>query len=418
MPRSYLALAFAASLGFVAADAHAGLIASDLPYSSVSPALIFDWYGPDVPTSGPTPLAVFLHGAQGTNGSKLDINAGTNSIIKGHLLRNGFSIMAIEYRPYPQFIYPTQIEDAAMALQHFKFNATTYGIDPSRVMVWGLSGGAIIGGKLCYGIDWAKPTGTPQEQLSTRPLAFINPSGLTNFQLMVPWWPGSFFGKQFLYQVDPLVLDEASFGENVIDVTRAFTPPVASCYGTNENPAPVVDPHDVTLMKDFHSKLAQGFPAVAAHSLQLTKSAGQAADDLEHIAEWSMHQMGIDAALDLGSGKPGTGGTAPRIQITGSFAPSSTYSASFTSSTGAASTLYVIVGQATANSPYAGGKIVPAISGVIVLGTDSAGSLVLGGALPPTLPLGIVTYLQFLQSDPGATNGIAFSNAVRVTTGI
>lgn len=399
-------------------SATAGLVATNLPYSTAHPALIFDWYAPDVPTRGATPLAVFMHGAQGTNGSKNDVNAGGNKLIKEHLLRNGFSVMSIEYRPYPDFIYPAQIQDAAMALQHFKHNASTYSIDPTRVLVWGLSGGAIIGGKLCYGLDWANPNGTPEQQISTRPLAFINLSGLTNFKLMSPYWPGAFFGKQFLIDVDPLVLDEASFSENVLDVSRSFTPAVASCYGTVENPPPLNDPHDVTLMKDLHGKLAAGFPLVAERSIQLTKVLGAALDDFEHLAEWAKHQANLHSALDLGFAKPGTAGIAPRLSIEGTFDPGTPFTVKFESSTGVAAPIVVLIGQSSSPSPGLGGTIVPAISGAIPLAVDASGSLTISSSMDSGTPLGIVTYLQFLQSDAGAPGGVAISNAVRVTTGI
>jgi BD-FAE len=399
-------------------EAQAGLIASNLPYGTLHPDQIFDWYGPDVAVTGPTPIAVFLHGAQGTNGSKNDVNLGTNLVIKNHLLRNGFTVMAIEYRPYPQFIYPTQIEDAALAVQHFKSHDTTYSIDASRLIVWGLSGGAIIGGKLAYGIDYANPNGTAEQQISTRPIAFINLSGLSNFQLMVPWWPGSFFGKDFLYQVSPALLSEASFSQNVLNVPRLFTPPVASCYGTNENPPPVTDPHDVTMMKDFHAHLQQGFPAIAAQSLQLEKSTGAAAEPLEYVAEWTMHKASVFSALDLGMAKPGTNGVAPKLEILGQFDPGTSYTATLHSSVAAPTLFVVVFGTDKANLALAGGTLVPLIAGVANLQSDATGTLSISGTLPADVPLGALTYLQFVQADLGASFGVAFSNAVRVTTGL
>ncbi len=399
-------------------DVKAGLVAANLPYANLHADQVFDWYGPDVPVIGPSPIAVFLHGAQGTNGSKDDVNVGTNLIIKNHLLRNGFTVMSIEYRPYPLFIYPTQIEDAAFAVQHFKSHAGTYAIDPARLIVWGLSGGAIIGGKLAYGTDYANPNGTPEQQFSTRPVAFINLSGLSNFKLMVPWWPGSFFGKDFLFQVDPLLLDEASFSENVLDVPRAFTPPVASCYGTNENPPPVTDPHDVSMMKNLHANLLQGFPAIAAKSLALEKPIGAAADQLEFVAEWTLHRVSMYTALNLGKGKAGTAGVEPKLEIDGSFDPGTTFSVKLQASVAAPTQFIVVYGPDKANLPLAGGTLVPMIAGVASLPSDSHGELTITGSLALDVPLDTVTYLQFVHADPGATSGVAFSNAVRVTTGL
>lgn len=419
MFRAYRAAFLVAIVAALVADRPAlgGQLAADLAYGT-HPDQLFDWYGPDVPVSGPTPIAVFLHGAQGTVGNKTDVNLGSSSVIKNHLLRNGFSVMAISYRPYPQFIYPTQIEDAALAIQHFKSNASTFQIDPARLIVWGLSGGAIIGGKLAYGIDYANPNGTPTEQISTRPIAFLNHIGLSNFTLMVPWWPGSFFGQAHLYQVDPLLLDEASFSENVLDIVRPFTPPAASLYGMNENPPPVSDPHDVTMMKNFHANLLAGFPAVAAKSITLQTETGSAKDDLEYVSEWAMHRVGIASALNLGKGKAGSLGVEPKLEIASEFGPGSPFSLNCHASVAAPVTLLVIFSEAKADLALAGGTLVPSISGIATLAADSNGVVTIGGTLPAGLPLGVVTYLQFVHADPGATFGVAFSNAVRVTTGI
>lgn len=96
---------------------------TDLPYASYHPALVFDWYAPAAHATAANPCVVFMHGAQGFGGSKADVNVGSASILKQHLLANGCTVMAMDFRPFPEFLLPAQLEDGAAALQHFRAHA-------------------------------------------------------------------------------------------------------------------------------------------------------------------------------------------------------------------------------------------------------------------------------------------------------
>jgi hypothetical protein len=397
--------------GLLAAAPAARAQGSDLPYADYHHNLLYDWYVPTAPGSpqgGPHPVVVFVHG--GGVGDKLDALPAPDNMTE-LLLGNGFTVLAINYRPFPEFIYPAQLEDVATAVQYFREHAAELDIDPARLAIWGISAGAIIGGWLAYGPDLAQPGGTPQQQQSTRPQVLLNESGLTNFLLMNPSWPSPFAGGTTLGELDPAFLQSVSFSEMVLDVPRAFTPPCASFYGQNENPPPVTDPHDVTMMLDLHENLQQGFPEVAAVSQMLRQYSGVQDNYYEQRVAWLLLRLGVGHQLDLGKSLAGTGG-APTLSATGDWLPGGQVSISFQAATPAVANVWLVAAKTAVKLPFKGGTLVPAPAILFALQTDAGGAFSLAGFLPPQLPLNGDIYLQAWVPDPGAPAGFAGSNAV------
>lgn len=406
-------------LATLAASAAAGQITpptlANVPYASQHPDQVFDWYAPLDGASGPHPVAIFMHGAFGAGGTKEEVDIDSLGVMKELLLHNGVGVASMDFHPFPQFIYPVPVDDGAKMVQYLRQNAAAYGIDPAQVYCWGNSGGGVISGLLAYGKDYADPLGSAQEQQSSRPDGFVNFSALTNFLLMVPSWPGVMFGQTFLGQVSPALLDLASCAENVIDVPRAFTPPVVSYYNNNENPPPVTDPHDVTMMKDLHAKL-QAFPATAALSLTIIHQVGSGLSELERCAEWVLERAGIHHALVVPGGLANGMGVLPSLAATAPTTPGGGFTLSCQSSTNASASLVLLLGGAHFDAPLPGygGLLVPVPQVAVVLPTDAAGHLDLPTTVPASVPVGAIEYLQFWQQDPQAAKGVAGSNAIRV----
>ncbi|HYC78217.1 MAG TPA: hypothetical protein VEI02_11380, partial [Planctomycetota bacterium] len=70
--------------------------------------------------------------------------------------------------------------------------------------------------------------------------------------------------------------------------------------------------------------------------------------------------------------------------------------------------------------PFAGGVIVPEVfltGFYVVLFTDGAGQLTLGGVWPAGVPAGFPIYIQYVVGDPAGASGVALSNALLATSG-
>ncbi|MHC4845665.1 MAG: alpha/beta hydrolase fold domain-containing protein [Planctomycetota bacterium] len=387
-------------------------VVSDIPYASEHPSQAFDWY-PTPVASGSVPCVVFVHGG-GKDGSssKTQVLQGAHAGILARLLDNGISVMSIGFRPFPAYIYPVQVEDVATAIQFIRANAATYDIDPDRLMGWGHSGGANIVGLLAYGPDRADPLGDPVEQQSSRPLGFLNSKGPSDWTLMIGSYPALQFGQPTLATVAPALLDDASFAWHVTNTPRAFTPPAVSRFGTNENPPPLIDPHDVTMMKTFHTALA-AFPVEAAQSVQLQEPVAPPELPIEwSMALWAMERFGLDHQLNIGDALAGQGGVTPLLWATGDFSTGGAFTLDFRASVSRAVTLHLLVGTSYLGQPFKGGTLVTDPFLIVSLPSDASGQLVLPGILPPGLPPGSRTYLQFWNADAAAPSDLAGSNGV------
>lgn len=83
---------------------------------------------------GPFPLVCFIHGGGWRNGNK-----STSTAIP--LITQGYAVAGIGYRLTDAAQFPAQIEDCKAAIRWLRANASQYGIDPTRIGVWGPSAG-------------------------------------------------------------------------------------------------------------------------------------------------------------------------------------------------------------------------------------------------------------------------------------
>jgi hypothetical protein len=223
----------------------------DLPYATEHPSQVFDWY-PPAHTTGHNPVLVYFHGGKPPLGDKsLD----------------GIGVASVEFHPWIQFGYPVQKHDGAMAVQFLRAHAAEFGLDPQRLGIWGHSSGSVIGGWLAWGEDERLPTGTLEQQQSSRPDIYLNFLGITDFTLLVPQFPAYWFALPKMLHVPPVVLQEASATWLLANVRRDYTPPVFSCYGETLNPPPIIDPHDGYFGVALHAAMRLQEPAANALSI-------------------------------------------------------------------------------------------------------------------------------------------------------
>lgn len=115
-----------------------GGVMRDVVYATVEGVpLKLDVYFPSA-WSDPVPLAIYVHGGGWTSGSK---TGGAGFLDKDELLARGWVVAAVDYRLAPQFKWPAQIQDVKAAVRFLRANAARFGVDGTRIGVWGGSAG-------------------------------------------------------------------------------------------------------------------------------------------------------------------------------------------------------------------------------------------------------------------------------------
>jgi acetyl esterase/lipase len=92
-----------------------------------------DLYLPEHASKSPPPVVMWVHGGGWKNGSK-DRCPGV------WLVPKGFAVASINYRLIPAQ-WPAQMEDCRAAVRWLRAHQSEYGIDASRMAVWGGSAG-------------------------------------------------------------------------------------------------------------------------------------------------------------------------------------------------------------------------------------------------------------------------------------
>ncbi|MDJ0394638.1 alpha/beta hydrolase [Rhodococcus sp. G-MC3] len=100
-----------------------------------APDLYLDVVAPP-DASEPLPAIVWLHGG----GWRLQDRKARPDFAR-HFAERGFVMVSIDYRLTPDTIFPGQLHDVRKALRWIRSHAEEYGIDPSRIGLWGSSAG-------------------------------------------------------------------------------------------------------------------------------------------------------------------------------------------------------------------------------------------------------------------------------------
>jgi acetyl esterase/lipase len=107
--------------------------------SQGSAAQALDLYAPKDGTN--VPLIIWIHGGAFLFGSKDEILG--EPVVLGFLL-GGYAVAAINYCLSPEALFPAQLEDCKAAVRWLRAHAEKFGIDPSRIGVWGPSAGGYL----------------------------------------------------------------------------------------------------------------------------------------------------------------------------------------------------------------------------------------------------------------------------------
>ncbi|MET0979854.1 MAG: alpha/beta hydrolase [Candidatus Saccharimonadales bacterium] len=86
----------------------------------------------------PTPLVVYIHGGSWSNGSKSNHYV---SYFGPEIVKNGMTLVSMNYRLSPANRYPAQNDDVACALKYLRDHAEQLHIDTTRIALMGDSAG-------------------------------------------------------------------------------------------------------------------------------------------------------------------------------------------------------------------------------------------------------------------------------------
>lgn len=90
----------------------------------------------------PKPLVIYIHGGGWVAGHTRAAGAIADfPAALAALAREGFAVASLEYRLAGEAPHPAQLQDVRAAVRYLKANAAKYGIDPTRIALWGGSAG-------------------------------------------------------------------------------------------------------------------------------------------------------------------------------------------------------------------------------------------------------------------------------------
>jgi acetyl esterase/lipase len=145
-------------------------------------ALELDVHRPDTPHDA-LPIVLYVHGGGWRVSSRQRAPRETRGWTPGFFERivdAGFVVVANDYRFSGEALYPAAVDDTTDALAWVRANAASFGGDPSRIAVWGQSGG----GFLAASIGLRAHPGTVRGVVCWYPLAdlaALDPDDATSF---------------------------------------------------------------------------------------------------------------------------------------------------------------------------------------------------------------------------------------------
>jgi acetyl esterase len=102
-------------------------------------------YRPAEAKDGVAPCVLFLHGGGFIKGSLESADANAWGVAQ----ETGAVVVSVDYRLAPDFPYPAALMDTYGVLEYIKANASSLGINPDKISVWGESAGGNLAAATC-----------------------------------------------------------------------------------------------------------------------------------------------------------------------------------------------------------------------------------------------------------------------------
>lgn len=204
----------------------------DIAYATASHAQQLDIYLPDE-GDGPFPVIINIHGGGWIGGDKSF--AQVSSMLEG--LKQGYSVVAINYRLSGEAIWPAQINDCKAAIRWVRANADKYKLDPGRIAVWGSSAGGHLSALVGTSGDVKEledlSQGNPDQ--SSRVQAVVNWFGPTDFLMMDEHLRASGVTKPMVHSI-PDSPESKLIGKNLEDAPELVKEANPGTYISSDDP--------------------------------------------------------------------------------------------------------------------------------------------------------------------------------------
>ena len=151
-------------------------------------------------------------------------------------LKQGYAVVAINYRLSGEAIWPAQIYDCKAAVRWIKANAQKYNLDADHIVAWGGSAGGHLSSILGTSADVEKLEGPElgNSGQSSRINAVVDWFGPTNFLKMDQQLNESGFGNPMVHSI-PTSPESLLLGKNLED---------APCLVKDSDPGTYISPDD------------------------------------------------------------------------------------------------------------------------------------------------------------------------------
>jgi acetyl esterase/lipase len=221
-----------------------------------------DLYFPEA--GGPWPVVMYIHGGSWMRGDKAEAG-----LLAYWMTSQGYLVVSINYRLYPEVRFPAMIEDAKCAIRSLRANAAELNLDPNRIAVIGASAGGHLAALL----------GTTDETAGWD--LGEHPDQSSRVQAVVAMAPVTDLSRNFP-NADLETMRMAGFDETTIGVASPINhitpddPPFLFIHGVLDT---VVPSEQSTLMHDRLTDV--GVPAQlvlvenAGHSFSMSDTASQ-----------------------------------------------------------------------------------------------------------------------------------------------
>ena len=139
----------------------------DQAYGDDDPRQRFDLFLPDGCTGPGLPLVIWIHGPDWKSGSKQDC-----PVI--WLADDGYAVASIGYRSSDTAVFPAQLDDCLAAVAAITAEASTWGIDPTRICLAGAGAGGHLAALVAYTQPAAGPSGqNPTEEVDATAITAV-----------------------------------------------------------------------------------------------------------------------------------------------------------------------------------------------------------------------------------------------------
>ncbi|UQN10614.1 alpha/beta hydrolase [Deinococcus sp. QL22] len=253
---------------------------ADLPFSRHG--LTLDLLRAQQRPSSPVPAILHLHGGAW-------IMLGKWAVDNVFLAREGYVTFSVDYRLAGDALFPAQIHDVKTAVRWIRKHASEFGIDPTRIGVWGISAGAHLAGLLgtTNGVEAfeGRDGGWEDEESAVQAIGSV----CGPMDLLDPSWdhgtePFPLFGEPLLH------VPAQALAASPITSVSASTPPFTFIHGQQDEVVPVLQ------SERMHLKLL-----ALGRSTQLHVLDGGHEINLTHTQRMEQH---LSAFFDQHLGRP------------------------------------------------------------------------------------------------------------------